>query len=310
MVISFIVFPILFLILFPSGLCFINKDLMYVVLKYSIFFASVYGIAQFFFTLKTGQFWEIPYLTVNADDVGLIGEKFNDRGGIYKLVSSYNNGNIYGVCILMLLPLYSVLEDSLFMKSLVKISLLLTLSRTVWFGLLVIELLSYINISDGDGKRGFKRYVYFFFGFLFVLMALWFVIGAMGFDTRFLFDKDLGGRADQLRVFQHFELFPVDVFRPIEEMVYFSVLKQFGVIGLFSFLVMMMAPMIFVKLSGGLRSKESKATALGIFIYLIVAGIDGAISYIPVMAIYWMLNSFLVFGLPKPINKRMQMEAP
>ena len=46
-------------------------------------------------------------LTVNAGDLGeLDSSKFNQRGSVSKLISTYNNGNIFGVCTLMLFPIF------------------------------------------------------------------------------------------------------------------------------------------------------------------------------------------------------------
>jgi len=49
---------------------------------------------------------EIPYFTINAADVGEVADKYNQRGNIMKLISTYNNGNIFGVCTLMFFPLF------------------------------------------------------------------------------------------------------------------------------------------------------------------------------------------------------------
>ena len=53
-----------------------------------------------------GKFIEIPFLTVNAGDYGTLeSTKHINRGGYLKLISTYNNGNVYGVATLILLPL-------------------------------------------------------------------------------------------------------------------------------------------------------------------------------------------------------------
>ena len=94
-----------------------------------------------------GRFVEIPFLTVNFHDVGTLETtKYIDRGGIFKLISTYNNGNVYGVCLLMLLPFYNSVEPSKLKRMIVKLSLLLTLSRTVWFGLFFAEILTYLYV--------------------------------------------------------------------------------------------------------------------------------------------------------------------
>src|SRR5690606_38415621 len=82
-------------------------------LRAAVLLVSVYGIFLFFYKLLTGSFIEIPYLTVNAGDVGEMEGKSIDRGGIFKLISTYNNGNVYGISMLILLPLYAYLEPRL-----------------------------------------------------------------------------------------------------------------------------------------------------------------------------------------------------
>src|SRR5690606_25097688 len=77
----------------------------------------------------------------NAGDVGALEGKHIDRGGIFKLISTYNNGNIFGICMVMLLPLYACLERRTWPQLVVKAALVLTLSRTVWAGLIAYEVL-------------------------------------------------------------------------------------------------------------------------------------------------------------------------
>ena len=89
----------------------------------AVLFVSAYGIFLFFYKLGTGSFIEIPYLTVNAGDLGELEGKSIDRGGIFKLISTYNNGNVYGISILILLPLYAHLEKRLSRVLTVKASL-------------------------------------------------------------------------------------------------------------------------------------------------------------------------------------------
>jgi len=64
---------------------------------------------------------------VNLDDIGTLDSKYNSRqGGLSKLISTYNNGNQYGVATLLLLPLFDAFEHSRFRKLVVRAALVLT----------------------------------------------------------------------------------------------------------------------------------------------------------------------------------------
>ena len=78
------------------------------VLKISIMFISLYGIFLFTYRIIFGEYIELPYLTVNFNDIGTLEGKNNDRLGIFKLISTYNNGNIYGVCAVSYTHLFGI----------------------------------------------------------------------------------------------------------------------------------------------------------------------------------------------------------
>ena len=147
MIVAFLVLPCIFILLFTCYFNYADLSYLLILIRRGVLFVSLYGIFLFFFKLFTGSFLEIPFLTVNFDDLGGLEDKNIDRGGVYKLISTYNNGNIYGVCILMLLPLYEFMEKKIVRRFIVKTSLFLSLSRTVWLGLIFYEFLKlfYVN---------------------------------------------------------------------------------------------------------------------------------------------------------------------
>src|SRR5690606_37942603 len=102
----FLVIPFVVLVLFSSYLEQLTERQIGRVLKWCISFVIVWGIFNFLLYAVSKQFLEIPYLTVNAGDVGEIYGKNNRRGELMKLVSTYSNGNVLGTCLVMLLPLY------------------------------------------------------------------------------------------------------------------------------------------------------------------------------------------------------------
>lgn len=267
----------------------LNLDLLLSLIRLSVSVVSIYGICLFIYKTITGDYIEIPFLTVNADDVGFMDEKYNNRGdGIFKLISTYNNGNIYGVSLLIVLPLFCLIESSLLKRMIVKFSLVLTLSRTVWIGLVVFELLSHRDLSV---KKGTDRLL----GLIILGFIIYLCLELMGQKMDFIFDKDLGGRIDQFQQFS-FSVTSNKTFEAISEIVPLSMLDQFGLIGLLTFLTYMLMPVIvwFMGLVPYHRSAYKKSLAMGLLIYCIIMFSDGAISYIPVMMFYWVIVALLL----------------
>jgi hypothetical protein len=300
---SLILIPFFLVVILGSYLNKVDMKFLLHSLRHIIFIISIYGIILFFYRSLSGSFIEIPYLTVNVDDLGLLDEKHIDRGGVSKLISTYNNGNIYGSCVLMLLPLYSLLEKSFLKKTLVKASLFLTLSRTVWIGLFLYEVMSSLlfnfNHTDYSNIKKFafekvKLFVKTSIVLLLFFVFLNFSLSLFGSDLSFLFDSKLGGRDDQLMSLQDMSLLSYKSFDGIVEIVYLSILNQFGILGLLLFILQMISPLIInIKKHSSILSVNNynQACAFGIILYLVIAGSDGAILYIPVMPIYWFLAS-------------------
>ena len=265
---------------FLLPLCIFSADLPILQPKWirnSMLFLAIYGIVLFFFKLFTGEFFEIPFLTVNGADAGLIGDKCIERGDYFKLISTYQNGNLFGICMLMLLPLYKFRG-----KSIIKLALLLTLSRTVWAGLIYYELVV--------EKNYYKVLV---IGALLFALSLW-----MGFSFDFFLDETLGGRSDDFDILREMTLFPSKPFGAIKEMVYVGMMENLGLLGLFAFLYAMIP---FAKGRNGQ------------LVYLFLCFSDGALLLIPTMAIYWLLAKKSMESIESPevdktCAKRLKIE--
>lgn len=252
-------------------------------------FVSIFGVILFFLKYFTGKDFEIPYLTVNIDDVGQISEKFNLRGTITKLISTYNNGNIYGVSLMILLPLYMQAEKSLIFKAIVLLSLVLTLSRTVWVGLIIYMFLYFITKINSR-----KAWMAISVATVFAIIAGPIILSAMGRGTDFLMDRDLGGRTKQLEENARFSFFGSFEFLHIEEIIYASIFKTFGFIGLLLFLPYLFSPfIIYYSSPTHKRDIASSKGVWGLILYCILALSDGAMLYIPVMCFYWFLASYI-----------------
>jgi hypothetical protein len=229
-----------------------------------------------------GHFLEIPYITVNADDLGeLARSKFNQRGSIAKLISTYNNGNIFGVCTLMLFPVFYKRTTSKIKIFIVVLALLLTLSRTVWIGLLFFFLILYRNKLYQLAKIYLAGAILLFvIGS--VLMTRYFQYGSL---EGFILDSNLGGRILQIRKVNDITLFGNGSYTIIDEIVYLSIFRQFGLVGLFLFCVSFFAPVyIFLQ-----TKNNNQVYLLGILTYLFVCLSDGCMLLIPTLVFFYFI---------------------
>jgi hypothetical protein len=286
-IVSFFFFPWCFFILFSEYIESLDLKFLFKPIKNGVFFIAAYGIFLFIFKLALGKFVEIPFLTVNFHDFGELESKHINRGAVFKLISTYNNGNIYGVCLLMFLPLYLFLERMKWRKIIVILSLILSLSRTVWIGLLFSQIVSSIF---GSKKISYLKLAGRVLGvFLGILLISYY----FEFDLSFLFDPNLGGRTEQLNVLQTTSIFSERPFHGISEIVYLGILSNFGILGLICYILCMCSPLFFA-LSFKAVSLTHKRILCGLATYLFVSLSDGALLLIPVLPFYWFLSSLVL----------------
>ncbi|MBI5346335.1 MAG: hypothetical protein HZB76_04260 [Chlamydiae bacterium] len=283
--VSFFLLPYIFFLVLSEYLDKIDVSFFLKIVKNSLFFIALFGIFLFFYKIFMGSFLEIPLLTVNMQDLGTLEtSKCIDRGTVFKLISTYNNGNLYGIALLMFLPLLNVIEQKFYKRFLIKLSLILTLSRTVWVAFLFIELIYALFV-----KKRLK--VIFAIGFFFLLMLL--VSLYFEFSASWFLDTTLGSRTaglEDLKV----NWFSDKSFSSVAEMVYVSILDNFGVLGLLSFLLAMTSPIFLFLLKNPKNiSNIHKSILIGLIGYLFSSLADGAIMLIPIMAFYWFLSAFI-----------------
>lgn len=295
--------PVFFMILVPQFLrSSLRMEKLLSVLRAFIFATAIYGIFLFFWHIVSGHFIEIPYLTVNAGDVGTLEtSKDIDRGGLFKLISTYNNGNVYGASILILLPLFDLIERRTWRKLLVRVALLLTLSRSVWIGMIVLQIFYLVR----DLSRDFRDFPYIRLGksvkSLLILIPSAFVVGLgmvlMSTGLGFLLDTSFGGRSAQFAAFTNATVLPsvpVDAFL---EVVYASAAQLFGYAGLFALVLFLTFPIIIYLTHPRIRKEKLNTAAfLGLLVYVFMCGMDGAFDYIPVMAFYWFAYMLFIYG--------------
>lgn len=293
---NFIVFPVIFFTLWPQMLARLCDDDIMAPLVWCIRFAVVYGIVGFFWFIVFHSELSIPFLSTNADDLGTVFDRNNMRGPLMKLVSTYNNGNIFGLSMLILMPSYISFERYRVMQMLFLLALLFTLSRTVWFGALVSLLI--MTQLDLVRARGLAPVACLIAGACLVL-----VIPMIGWSIDDVFDTTLNNRSDQMDA--AWSLFGADEIR-IPEMTYFGVLNSFGFAGLalFILLVLWVPTLVLVDTrSAPLIVRSSVAGALS---YLFAALVDGAIQFPPVFALY--MFSMAVILRSQYLPKRAQLE--
>ena len=272
-----------------------------------VFYAAAWGIFLFFLHPIAHHFIEVPYLTVNASDYGELENTKNiGRGLFYKLISTYNNGNLYGVATLLLVPLFDRLERSRFRRGTVKVALFLSLSRTVWVGLILNELLSLgVQLARQIGTfpvlyLGAARRRFLAIGAIvgFILFSLLFIT-SQGGGRQFLLDLTGGNRVNQIYAAQGSAFLPEHALYGFGEILYASAAQYWGIAGLYAFTLIMVSPLLILASSPRIMQSPLQRAALkGLVIYIAMAGVDGALDFIPVMAFYWFVYAVFLYGWP------------
>lgn len=298
MIINVIALPWLLVVMYGNYFDDFDPRFMLNLIRHGIFIVAIYGIFLFFYRAITGSWLEIPFLTVNFGDIGMLDAKYNMRFGFLpKLISTYNNGNIFGVCMIMMLPLFDQLERSKWKSAVVKLALVLSLSRTVWIGLFVYEFIIRLYL-DRITPKMIIRYLTLLVSLIGAVLFIVYVV--LGGGTSFLFDTSLGGRAAQLGALDNFSLLSQTPFLSVAEIVYLSILERMGLAGLILFLIMVGTPILLtIPTRGALR----KCFLSGVLLYLLVSFSDGAIMYIPVMAFFWFMISMMI-GSNKYLDRK------
>lgn len=285
-VVALIVSPLYFFILFQTiGSDQVARSLPFV--KLCIRFAGGYGLALFFYHLVSGSYFEIPGITTTFGATKTLDQRMNDRGQLFKLTSTYNNGNIYAVCALMLLPLYRVLEKNKLWFFVVLASIVLTLSRLAWALLLLYFVFEYFLFS---GRLALRKLLAMFFLGASVIPLILFLLHVMERDVSFLFDPNLGGRASYLQTFFDASFISGTSLYWSYEIPYVSIAEFVGFVGIPLFLLYFIAIPLRVKSFFDDSSPIVRAATMGCLIYFFATLIDGALILVPVFSIF----SFLV----------------
>jgi hypothetical protein len=257
------------------------------VMRYSIFIVVVYGFISFLSLNFLNQLIGIPFITYTGSEF-IINERNIDRGALLKMISTYNNGNILGINLLIwgFLPIAFYQKSSPIILNGLRAVFLLTLSRTVWLGWILSEII----LNTFFRKWNMQKFGFFVF-IPIASACVYLVISAFFVDPlAFLFDTQLGGRLYQVQ--SEFELISSVPFDGIREIVYAGMVKNFGYIGFFLFFVSWFW-MLFIPV----RRYQTKLLKFCIFIYAILCGSDGAFVVLPTQSTYWFIVQMYFFCL-------------
>jgi hypothetical protein len=275
---SFAFMPLLFLVFLSGTLARIDIDYLEKLIYRAVLIVSVYGIFLFLHKQILGRYIEIPYITVNSGDLGELEGKYNQRGNLFKLISTYNNGNIFGVCIMLLFPVFYKKYRKKWELAAVLLALFLTLSRTVWIGVIVFFLIEYRKKLLELIKVYAVVLVAVFVVSSFLFTGL-FQYGSLG---NFVTDTSFGGRIYQIKDALGFSWFGAEVYNVVNEIVYLSIYRQFGLIGFILFCISMFLPFYIFSYS----SKRNWTYFLGVIVYWVLCASDGCTLFIPTLAFY------------------------
>lgn len=287
----FVTFGFLPLALYIAFDNFLSRDTVEVALRFvatGFFFVAAWGIIGFFFTAISKTPLDIPFITTGGGgDLSSL-DRNNWRGALYKLTSTFNNGNIYGICALMALPIVANFLPRWKINT-VKLSILLTLSRSAWAALIFYELGHAILVRR---RKDVLKYLVIVLAIVSALVAL--LVYLLGNNISFLLSTDLGGRLHTYQEIGEILPFAIYGFDNIYEIVYPSVLTNFGYLGLASFLLALLAPFWLRHLDPRPYDDLDRSVILGMLTYLMICWADGALLFIPSMFFYLSLATCLL----------------
>lgn len=290
----FLIIPLVTLVVLAPFLEDLPAEVMGTVFKWCIRFTVLWGLMNFALYPVFKQIIQIPYVTVNIADYGSIYLHNNLRGPFLKLLSTYNNGNLYGDCILMLTPIFFLYERSRIWMMMLIVALVCTLSRTVWVGMLTVAAMMMLTGQVNMRRAGLWGGIVAGIGLVVVL------IPAMGWTSDNIFNAQLGGR---IRSFASFELTMFGRSElGIPEMVYFGMLNSFGVVGFPFALGTLFAGPVFGVVHYRELSPFRRAALSGLVGYLVAATSDGAFVFPPTMVLFYMVTGLLYRRGLRPVG--------
>ena len=274
----------------------------------------IFGFLQAAFGIER---FSIPGLTVNYTDyissTNWYAEKYNgvQEGVTYsKTVSTYQNGNLLGVNILLFCPMiYESIENKAWRNIYMLVFVffcILTGSKTCWVGIIIylfIKGVVVINRKWADGRK--VQFACLVIAVIPVMAAIF--LGMFPqimerFKDSFTFKNinDLSGRSQSMNELINYFIVKTEwiltgpygltsYWGSSYEMVYFCILMIGGVAGLIAFL----GPVLYILVKYIGRhvrdSKVLKGICHGVVVYIIIAFVEGALWLPPTAINLWMV---------------------
>lgn len=313
-IIPLVVYPLMFIIAYDTIDAKEKLQKVIKVICFGFFFICIYALLQYVFGIEKVC---IPGLTVNLSDYTTYGANWylqknnNNSSGIgTKIISTFQNGNLYGVNALLIYPIvygYLKKENRSFLMyvslALFVICVFLSLSRSCWLGIVLFMLFGIFLESEKNKNRLYRKAII-------ILMCL--VLVGVSFKyfpsitTRFSsMDKSsimsMSGRTEGLtEVLNNFSQYKyifiwfigsngfIENVGLAYEMTPLALLVQVGIIGI----VLFYETLYQVWKRMNKKKWLQNAVKLSIFIWTIVGCIEGAF-WLPPTA----LNIFLILAL-------------
>ena len=317
-IIPLIIYPLIFFVIYDIA---DNEEKLNKILKIIIigfFFLTIYALLQFLFGIDRCT---IPGLTVNYTDFKELGKHWymTKANGLdlanAKIVSTYQNGNLFGVNILLFYPIvYYYLKKKnntkLLIASLILFisTIFLSLSRACWLGIVLFIFFGiFLKKSKTKNNIIYKLLICFLCFFSLIIVFKYMPSVANRFlNTKVSDWVNMSGRTDGLKSVLTMVLDSGNIFAWVfgpngiveyrgiaYEMLPLSLFLQTGIIGLIQLYY------VFFKstTSNCKNNVIDESIKISILIYLIVSLIEGG---------YWLpptaLNVFLLIGLKDKIN--------
>lgn len=311
--IPLVIYPLIYFIIVDSV---DNANKVEKILKIIIngfFFLCIYGIFQYIFGIDKVA---IPGLTVNLTDYNELGKYWflEKSNGVdvasAKIVGTYQNGNLFGISLLLIFPLvYNYfIQKNKNIKSIISlilfiVTVFLTLSRACWLGIFLFIFIEILVKKAKTGKSILLK-IFLIFGCIFGIIFIFKYMPSIAnrfFDTEPSDWISMSGRTDGIKdIFYSVGIsnkFLPYLFGPqglipyyglAYEMLFLSLFAQSGFFGI----IMLYSVFLGAIHDFNCKSYISKAIRTALIIWLIVGLIECG---------YWLppaaLNIFLLIGL-------------
>lgn len=321
-IIPLVVYPLMFVIAYDT---IDTKEKLQKVIKVicsGFFFICIYALLQYAFGIEKVC---IPGLTVNLTDYRTYGASWylqknnNNNSGIgTKIISTFQNGNLFGVNVLLIYPIaygYLKKENKIFLMyvslALFIICVFLSLSRSCWLGIILFMLFGIFLENEKNKNSIYRKSIIILMCLILVGISFkYFPSIAARFSSM---DKSsimsMSGRTEGLtEVLSNFLKYKyifiwfigsngfIENIGLAYEMTPLAILVQVGIIGILLFYGMLYKT--WKKMSKKMWLQN--AVKLSIFVWTIVGCIEGAF-WLPPTA----LNIFLILALGLIDQKEM-----